>query len=70
MVDYTGANKIYRDPNNNNLATFELHDQSYSYDGDPIAKRTWYVIFDANNDGIFDEPKVMFNTGNNTTVKY
>src|SRR5690606_7509701 len=71
IVDFDpGQTKIYRDPNNKNLATFELTDQSYSIDGDPIVKRTWYVVYDANNDGIYNEPKVVFNTGNNTTVKY
>ncbi|GIP15795.1 hypothetical protein J40TS1_14370 [Paenibacillus montaniterrae] len=70
VVDFTFQQKVYRDPNNNNLATFELHDHSYSIDGDPIVKRTWYVVYDANNDGVFNEAKVVINTGNNTTVQY
>lgn len=70
VVDFTFQKKVYRDPANNNLATFELRDQSYSVDGDPIAKRTWYVVYDANNDSIFDEPKVTFNSGNNAFVTY
>jgi len=69
-VDFDFQQKIYRDPSNNNLATFELTDYSYSYDGDYVAQRNWYVIFDANNDGQFTEQAVLFNTGNNTKVTY
>lgn len=70
VADFEFQQKVYRDPKNNNLATFEFTDYSYSFDGDTIAKRDWYVIFDANNDGVFDEPRVLFNTGNNTKVTH
>jgi len=70
IVDFTFQQKVYRDPSNQNLATFELFDQSYSVDGDPIVSRKWYVVYDANNDGIFNEPKVLFNDRNNTEVTY
>ncbi|MCR8659560.1 hypothetical protein [Paenibacillus endoradicis] len=67
---FTFQEKIYRDPVKGNLATFELTDRSYSTDGDQIVSRNWYVIFDANNDGIFNEAKVLFQSGNETTVTY
>jgi|GEM_PF-890689 len=70
IVDFEFQQKIYRDPADGNMATFELRDKSYSMDGDTIAKRTWYVTYDANNDGVFDEAKVTFNTGNNEVVTY
>lgn len=69
-VNFDFQKKIYRDPSNENKATFTLYDRSYSFDGDDIVKRNWYVIFDANNDGIFNENKVLFNTENNTVVTY
>ncbi|MEK4252214.1 PKD domain-containing protein [Paenibacillus sp. FSL W7-1287] len=62
--------KIYRDPEKGNIATFTLKDRSYSFDGDTIAKRNWYVVFDANNDGVFNETKQLFATGNETEVSY
>lgn len=69
-TNFTFQEKIYRDPVKGNIATFEFTDRSYSTDGDQIASRKWYVIFDANNDGIFNEPKVLFNGGNETNVIY
>ncbi|MFC6335229.1 hypothetical protein ACFP56_21605 [Paenibacillus septentrionalis] len=69
-VNFEFQRKIYRDPEKGNIATFTLKDRSYSYDGDTIAKRNWYVIFDANNDGVFNEPRVLFATGNETEVEY
>lgn len=70
FVDFDFQQKIYRDPSNQNLATFEFIDYSYSYDGDYIQQRNWYVIFDSNNDGLFQEQAVLFNTGNNRQVTY
>ncbi|URN94898.1 MAG: hypothetical protein NAG76_01160 [Candidatus Pristimantibacillus lignocellulolyticus] len=69
-TNFTFQEKIYRDSVKGNIATFEFTDRSYSTDGDQIASRKWYVIFDANNDGIFNEPKVLFNSGNETNVIY
>jgi len=69
-TNFTFQEKIYRDPVKGNLATFEFTDRSYSTDGDQIVSRNWYVIFDANNDGIFNEPKVLFQSGNETNVTY
>jgi len=70
VVDFTFQQKVYRDPLDHNQATFILTDQSYSTDGDQIVKRNWYVVYDANNNGQFNESKVLFNSGNNTTVEY
>lgn len=70
VAEFEFQQKIYRDANNNNIATFELVDYSYSFDGDYVDMRNWYVIFDANNDGIFNETPILFNTGNNTAVIY
>lgn len=69
-VNFDFQRKIYRDPDKGNIATFTLTDRSYSIDGDLIAKRSWYAIYDANNDGVFDEARVLINTGNETQVKY
>lgn len=70
VADFTFQQKEYRDPKDGNQATFKLTDLSYSTDGDTIVSRKWYVVYDANNDGIFNEPKVLFNSGNNTYVEY
>ena len=69
-TNFTFQEKIYRDPVKGNLATFEFTDRSYSTDGDPITTRNWYVIFDANNDGVYNEAKVLFQSGNETNVVY
>lgn len=47
----------------------QIKDLSYSPDGDFIRKRTWYYIYDSDNDGSYlDETPVMFNDGNNADV--
>jgi len=69
-VNFDFQKKIYRDPERGNVATFTFKDQSYSFDGDTIVSRNWYVIFDANNDGVFNETKVLFASGNKTEVTY
>lgn len=69
-VNFDFQKKIYRDPTKGNVATFTLKDYSYSFDGDTIVSRNWYVIFDANNDGVFNETKVLFASGNQTEVTY
>lgn len=69
-VDFSFQQKVYRDPLDGNQATFQLTDYSYSFDGDTIVSRKWYVVYDANNDGIYSEQKVLFNSGNETYVEY
>jgi len=69
-VNFDFQKKIYRDPTKGNVATFTFKDYSYSFDGDNIVSRNWYVIFDANNDGVFNETKVLFASGNKTEVTY
>lgn len=55
-------------------ATIKLEDQSVSLDDDTIAQRTWYVEFDANNDGIIgtpeDGPRKVIDSSNKTVVEY
>ncbi|REK76686.1 hypothetical protein [Paenibacillus paeoniae] len=60
----------YRDPKYMNKAKFILRDNSYSPDGDIIAWGRWYVIFDANNDGIFSEQRVLIYEGDAKEVVY
>lgn len=69
-VDFTFQQKIFRDPLDGNQATFQLTDLSYSFDGDNIVSRKWYVVYDANNDGIFNELRVLFSSANETYVEY
>src|SRR5690606_23181248 len=61
---------IYRDPIKGNIATFTLKDRSYSFDGDSVVRRNWYVIFDANNDEVYSEARVLLAGGNETEVTY
>ncbi|RJX40926.1 hypothetical protein D3P09_02605 [Paenibacillus pinisoli] len=60
----------YRDPLHMNKAKFVLRDNSYSPDGDIVAWGKWYVIFDANNDGIFSEQRVLIYEGDAKEVIY
>jgi len=60
----------YRDPKYMNKAKFVLKDNSYSPDGDIIAWGRWYVIFDANNDGIFREQRKLIYEGEAKEVIY
>ncbi|MFF2888272.1 hypothetical protein [Paenibacillus sp. NPDC057967] len=60
----------YRDPKHMNRAKFVLKDNSYSPDGDIVAWGKWYVIFDANNDGIFREQRKLIYEGDAKEVIY
>jgi len=60
----------YRDPKHMNKAKFVLKDNSYSPDGDILAWGRWYVIFDANNDGIFSEQRRLIYEGEAKEVIY
>lgn len=51
IADFTVPSIVYRDPNNNNLGTTTLIDNSSSQDGDSIDKRVWFYCFDSNNNG-------------------
>lgn len=55
IADFTVPKTVYRDPDNGNLATLQIKDNSYSSDGDTISKRIWFYAFDSNNDGSFDD---------------
>lgn len=48
-----GPTLALRDP----ISKFTLTDNSYSPDGDILTDRIWHVIYDANNDGVYDEPE-------------
>lgn len=64
IADFSITKKAIRDPNNNNIATFNLIDASSSTDGDVIGKRVWLYAFDSNNDGNFDnETWYVYNSG-------
>ncbi|MCX7884577.1 MAG: PKD domain-containing protein, partial [Caloramator sp.] len=56
VADFNIISKVTRDPNDDNYATIEITDNSYSSD-DYIAKRIWLYAFDSNNDGNFDNEK-------------
>lgn len=47
-------------------AEIRLQDTSVSPDGDAIGSRTWEVIHDANDDGIFDESPQVISSENET----
>ena len=53
VVDFTNESPIYRNPENENIATIMLEDASYSKDGDNIGERKWYYRFNSENDGDF-----------------
>ncbi|WP_291633736.1 hypothetical protein [Clostridium sp.] len=60
VADFTLAETILRDPDNpasNGLyqGTFKISDLSKSEDADIIAKRAYFVTFDSDNDGNFNE---------------
>lgn len=55
IADFTVPKTVYRDPDNGNLATLQIKDNSYSSDGDIITKRIWLYAFDSNNDGNFND---------------
>jgi len=71
VVRYTVPAVVFRDPANNNKATFTLKDNSYSPDGDTIKQRIWKVLYDSQNDGrLENDTWVIIDSGNKTEVKY
>jgi hypothetical protein len=61
---------IYRNPVTGNFM-LKIYDNSTSPDGDPIAKRVWYITFDSNNDGNFDdETPIVIDSSNRNYIEY
>lgn len=64
VADYYSTAEAIRDPNDNNHASIDLVDLSYSPDGDAIGKRVWLYAFDWDNDGSFlDEVWYVYDNG-------
>ncbi|MDP4084729.1 MAG: hypothetical protein Q8934_08960 [Bacillota bacterium] len=55
VADFSTVTTIYRDNVNNDNATIQLTDASYSPDDDLIKQRIWKYKFDSNNNGSFDD---------------
>lgn len=49
VADYNFDNKVYRDKYDNNFATMEITDLSYSPDSDEITEKIWTITYNANN---------------------
>lgn len=49
VADFSFDSKVYRDKNNNNFATMEITDLSYSPDGDKITEKIWTITYNSNN---------------------
>jgi len=63
--------KVYRD--GTQVATISATDNSVSPDFDTIQKRTWYIQYDEDNDGFFNdntEPLKVISDTNQTSVTY
>lgn len=63
--------KVYRD--GTQVATISATDNSVSPDFDTIQKRTWYIQYDEDNDGFFNdnsEPLKVISDTNQTNVTY
>ncbi|MCK6259412.1 PKD domain-containing protein [Fictibacillus sp. KIGAM418] len=67
------AKKVVRDKTTKE-ATIHLEDLSESKDNDPISKRTFYVEYDSNNDGVIgtpqDSPRQAIYSGPNKSFDY
>ena len=59
--------EIIRDTKNNTTASVKITDKSYSPDSDDISKRQWTVYYDKNNDGVYEESEVVFESDENLT---
>ncbi|MHC1684224.1 MAG: RHS repeat-associated core domain-containing protein [Clostridiaceae bacterium] len=71
VADFKVDSTFYRDPSNDNKATIQLKDMSYSPDNDKITKRVWTVKYDSDNDGDFDdEDEETVDEDNNTEPVY
>jgi len=55
VASFTMPTKIIRDPADSSQATIQITSNSYSPDGDTIAKHAWFYAYDSNNDGNFDD---------------
>lgn len=62
VVDLEMVTTVYRDPDNNNMARIFSRSNAKSIDGDWIARVIFEVTFDANNDGIFDDEPMIFDS--------
>jgi len=58
--------QVYREPSDNNYATFEIYNESYSPDGDIINKAVVFYCYDADNDGNYKE-ETWYYSKNGTT---
>lgn len=57
---------IYRDPNNSNIATFEMFNESYSPDGDTIDKAVALYCYDTDNDGRYTDEQWYYSKDGTT----
>lgn len=55
VADFNTVTTIYRNADEENYATIEVFDSSYSPDYDIIINRIWRYAFDSDNDGSFDD---------------
>lgn len=61
IAEFSVATFMYRERDLNNYATFNIRNNAYSED-DLIGQVIYEVIYDNNNDGIFDETPVKFDS--------
>jgi hypothetical protein len=69
--EMTGAQTTYRspdDPDHPFWASILVHVDVYSPDGDIVAKRVFSFVYDSNNDGVYDEPKIYFSIEDDLTI--
>ncbi|WP_217635233.1 hypothetical protein [Paenibacillus sp. yr247] len=50
--------------------SYDILNQSYSPDGDTLVQTIWYVRYDANNDGVFDDVTEPYSVVTGTLSKY
>ena len=69
IANFSTFERIYRDPEDGNMATIRLLDVSHSPDGDVIQQRIWKYRYDTDNDGNFDEHDwILLDDGNLTEI--
>ncbi|ADL07218.1 PKD domain-containing protein [Thermosediminibacter oceani] len=66
IADFYVYKTVLRNPDDENYASIQLFDISYSSDGDTINSRIWRYKYDSDNDGSFDDESwVVLDDGNN-----
>lgn len=55
ITEFTHSSPNFRNPENSNIATVTLEDQSYSQDSDSIGDREWFYRYNPNKDGDFSD---------------